>query len=288
MLKKWLREPLLHFLLIGGSLFLLYGLQNETSINDDNRIVINEADIERLITLWQKKRQRLPTQLELNGLIEQRIREEVMYREAMAMGLEHNDPIVRRRLAQKVEFISSDLAELVEPADTELSDYLDSHRERFELPARINFEQVYLNIDQHGEQLLQDAQQLLNELRKPGSQIDINTVGDPFMFGQQHSHLSAQGVSRLFGQDFANTIFSLPVGSWQGPVSSGYGVHLVRIGSKTVATLPELAAVQDKVRNEWQAEQRRQIDESFYQSLRQRYQVIIEGITEKGAVLSAN
>ena len=118
-----LREPLLHFLLIGALLFLLYGFQNENTV-DNNRIVISEADIDRLISLWKKKRLRLPTQLELQGLIEQQVHQEVMYREALAMGLDKDDAIVRKRLAQKVEFISSDIAALVEPGDKELTDYL--------------------------------------------------------------------------------------------------------------------------------------------------------------------
>ncbi len=148
-LHKFLREPLLHFLLIGGALFLVYSLQNEGLV-ENNRIVISEAEVDRLITLWEKKKQRLPTQNELKSLIEQKIREEVMYREALAMGLDQNDSIVRRRLAQKVEFISADLAALVEPTETVLADYLAAHSDKFELPAQINFVQVYISPDKHG------------------------------------------------------------------------------------------------------------------------------------------
>jgi hypothetical protein len=107
--KKWLREPLLHFLLIGAALFLLYGYQNDGYVDQGNRIVISKSDINRLVMLWEKKWQRSPTRVELEGLIEQQIQEEVLYREALAMGLDLNDGVVRRRLAQKVEFISYDL-----------------------------------------------------------------------------------------------------------------------------------------------------------------------------------
>jgi len=284
---KWLREPLLHFLLIGGALFLFYGLQNEGFDDNRNRIVFTEADIDRLSTLWEKKRQRPPTQVELDGLIEQQIREEVMYREALAMGLDQNDSIVRRRLAQKVEFISADLAALAEPSDAELADYLATHSDMFEVPGRINFVQVYLNADQRGEYVQQEVQRLLDELTQAGSEVDITTAGDPFMLGQHHAQLTEQGVTRLFGEDFASKLFALPVGSWQGPVRSGYGLHLVRIDSKTVARQQELAAVRDKVRNEWFAEQRRTVDKAFYQSLRQRYEIVIKDVIVKDTIVNA-
>jgi len=132
----------------------------------------------------------------------------------------------------------------------------------------------------------QEAQRLLDELAQAGSEVDITTAGDPFMLGQQHAQLTEQGVARLFGEDFASKLFTLPVGSWQGPVRSGYGLHLVRIDSKTLARQQELAAVRDKVRIEWLARQRRVVDEAFYQSLRQRYEIVIKGIIAKDTIVS--
>ncbi len=178
MLKKWLREPLLHFLLIGAALFVLYGLQNDEAVGDDRRIVFTDADINRLVALWEKRWQRLPTQLELEGLIESQIREEVLYREALAMGLDQQDTVVRRRLAQKLEFITADLAAQAEPGDAELADFLAAHSDQFEVPGRISFVQVYLNADKRGEQVEQDAIILLDELEF------LPAVGD-----QRFSHL---------------------------------------------------------------------------------------------------
>jgi len=293
LLKKWLREPLLHFLLIGGALFFIYGMQNEGFVDDNNRIVISESDIDRLIALWTKKQLRPPTQTELDGLIEQQIREEVMYREALAMGLDQNDSIVRRRLAQKVEFISTDLAAQVEPTDVELTEYLAEHTDKFEVPARMHFIQVYFNTDRRGEQAEKDALRLLADLKKADlkqteskvniTQVDIKAAGDPFMMGQQHEHISEHGVSRLFGKDFARKLFTLPTDTWQGPLLSGYGLHLVRIDSKTNAQQQALDDVREKVRAEWFAQQRRTIDENFYKSLRQRYEIVI-----KDAVINDN
>jgi len=280
LLNKWLREPLLHFLLIGAALFVFYNLQTDDSTDDSNSIVISEPDIDRLIILWEKKWQRLPTEAELEGLIEAQIREEVLYREALAMGLDQNDTIVRRRLAQKVEFISADLASQAEPSDTDLQSYLDSHADKFAVPARISFEQIYLNADQRGVNVEQDASRLLNELTQPGSTIDVMAAGDPFMFGQQHEHLTRQGVSRLFGQQFTEKVFQLPVGAWQGPVVSGYGLHLVYVDAKSEAKASTLDEVRDKVRDEWLAQQRRKMDQVFYGELRKRYNIKVETVTK--------
>jgi len=284
--KKLLREPLLHFLLIGAALFLVYDLQNDGITDQSKRIVFTEANVNRLILIWEKKRQRPPTQVELEGLIEQQVREEVMYREALLMGLDQNDAIVKRRLAQKVEFITADIAAQSEPTDTELEEYLAKYADKFEVPGRISFVHVYLNRDQRGEYVQRDARSLLEQLSEPGLQQDITTVGDPFMLGQQHDKMTRHDVSRLFGKEFTNRVFTLPPGSWQGPVSSGYGLHLIRIDDKTKAVQPGLSVVRDKVYNEWQAQRRRDMDKAFYQSLRQRYEIIIEDAATSNTVAS--
>jgi parvulin-like peptidyl-prolyl isomerase len=283
LLKKWLREPLLHFLLIGAALFVLYGLQNDRPVDDGDRILISEADIDRLLTLWGKKWQRPPTRAELDSMIEAQIREEVLYRESLAMGLDQNDAIVRRRLSQKIEFIFSDLATQTKPSDAELTEYLTENAGRFEIPARVSFQQIYLNSDKRGELVQRDSNDLLDELSQPDSSVDVAVAGDPFMFGQQHENLTAHGVSRLFGQDFTNKLFSLQAGGWQGPVQSGYGLHLVRISSMTAPEQPSLDAVREKVLNEWLTEQRRTMNEAFYQNLRTRYDIVIEDTGTKNS-----
>ncbi len=282
---KWFHEPLTHFLLIGAALFLLFGLQNGGFNDEAKRIVFTQADIDRLGTLWEKKRRRPPTQIELEGLIELRIREEVMYREALALGLDKNDPVVRRRLAQKIEFISANLATQIEPTDAELADFLAQHPDLFEVPEYIDFVQIYFNTNQR-EHSQDDALLLLDQLTLPDSEIEIATVGDTFMLNHQHEQLTEQEVSRLFGRDFARHIFSLPVGSWQGPVPSGYGLHLIRIDNKTPAHQLELDAVRDKVNFEWHVQRRRTVDEAFYQNLRQRYQIVIDGTISNDRVVS--
>ena len=255
---------------------MLYGWQADDTVRPD-QIIFTEAKIDRLINMWERKWQRLPTQQELQGLIEQQVREEVLYREALAMGLDKDDMMVRRRMSQKMEFISNDLTSLAEPDDAQLQTYLDSHPDKFAISGRISYSQVYLNADQHGDQLFADAEKLLAELSQSAVDIDISMAGDSFMGGYSFDDETDFGVARIFGKVFANEIFKLPVGEWSGPVESGYGLHLVRVGSRTDSRAPSLQQVRDKVRGEWLSEQQRKNNDLLYAEFRKRYEVIIEG-----------
>ncbi len=274
--KKWLQEPLLHFFLIGGVIFLLYGLQDRKPEDIPTRIIISEADIDRMTMLWERKWQRLPTPLELEGLIEQQVREEVLYREALNMGLDRNDTVVRRRLAQKVEFLSQDLASLAEPSESDLAEYLDAHPEKFKTPDYISFVQIYLNTDKRGATAQEDASRLLARLTQENTEVNISASGDSFMFGQAHENLTEHGTARLFGKDFAEKLFGLKGKGWHGPIESGYGLHLVRMDERTEGNLPKLEEITDRVRDEWLSDQRRIMNEKFYNELRKRYQITVE------------
>ena len=276
-MTRWLKEPLFHFLLIGAGLFMFYGWQSDDNETRPDQIVFTEAKVDQLINLWERKWQRLPTQRELQGLIEQQIREEVLYREALAIGLDKNDQVVRRRMSQKMEFISNDLASLAEPDDEQLQTYLATHVEKFSIPRRISYSQIYLNVSQRGEQIYAEAEKLLEELSESAVDIDISMLGDSFMGGYSFNDETDYGVSRLFGEVFTQQIFELPVGRWAGPVESGYGLHLVRVDSRTDSRLPSLEQVRDKVRVEWVAEQQRKTNDMLYSELRKRYEITIEG-----------
>ena len=278
MLKKWLREPLLHFLLIGAMLFFAYSFQNNEQADPNiNRIVISQATVDSLIKNWEKKWQRPPIEDELNGLIEEAVREQVLYKEALALGLDRNDPVVRRRMAQKIKFISSDIVAQIEPGEEQLEAYLAANPERFELPAYISFVQIYLSADRRGTSLKEDARIMLLDIEQSAAEIDTSTMGDPFMFGQVYDNLSDFEVARVFGRKFTDAIFKLPVDKWQGPVHSGLGYHLVRIESSTPSQQARLSDVRDKVRFEWTAEQRRNMDQALYHGLRQKYQITLPG-----------
>lgn len=275
MLNHWLREPLLHFLLIGAALFILFYQVAEPEVVSDNRIVISEADIDRMITLFDRKFHRTPDQQELDGLVEAQIREEVLYREALAMGLDRDDTIVRRRMAQKLEFLFTDLADTAAPTDAELQRFLSDNPDRFIEPARTSFIHVYFSASERDATAETDAQQLLAVLNSDQEAVDLATAGDAFMFGYAFDKQSEHEMSRLFGNEFARALDALATGAWHGPIVSAYGHHLVFIKERHQAWLPPLDQIRDSVFNEMLAARRREVNNAFYQSLRDRYDVVI-------------
>ena len=277
-MKKLFKEPLLHFLIIGALIFVVFSVVNKEEINlDGKKIVVSVGDIERLSSNWSKKWNRPPTERELKGLVESYIREEVYYREALALGLDQDDTILRRRLMQKMEFLSNDLADLVNPDETALNDYFLANSDKYELPARISFTHVYFSLDKHGNRIFDDAGKVLTDIR--GSATPVSRApdqGDPFMLQYDFTLETPFEVARLFGQGFAEQIFQLGTDSWLGPIESGYGLHLVRINEKIDARMPELAAVIDKVRTDYMFEQRQKTNKAIYERFRERYEIIVE------------
>ncbi len=275
---KWLREPLLHFLALGAGLFLLYGAV-AGPVEEASVVEITAGQVEQLVQGFQKTWQRPPTAAELDGLIEDRIREEIFYREALAMGLDRDDTIVRRRLRQKLEFISEDIAALVEPTESDLAVYLEEHADAFRRPSRLSFRHVYLNRDRRGEAALADAERLLAELEEREAAavaVDVSALGDSLLLPSVYESLPEGEVAKLFGRDFAARLAEVPSDRWEGPVESGYGLHLVHVSERWEGELPELDEIRDVVEREWAVVRRAETAEAFYQSLRQRYEVSVQ------------
>ncbi len=277
-MKKWLKEPLLHFLVIGALIFIVFSMVNTQEISvDGKKIVVSTGDIERLAARWEKTRNRPPTETELKGLIDSYIREEVFYREALALGLDQNDTILRRRLMQKMEYLSNDLAELNTPDQTTLNAYFLEHKDKYELPARVSFTHVYFNYDKHGRQIVEDAKSVLAEIQATTSpDVYAPDLGDQFMMQYTFTLETPFQVARSFGQGFAEQLFQLETNSWKGPIESGYGLHLVKIDEKVDARMPELASVIDKVRTDWMSEQRQKTNKEIYERFKERYEIIVE------------
>ena len=288
-MKKWLKEPLLHFLVIGALLFGLYSLLNPGEANvADNRIVVSAGDIERLSANWAKKWDRSPTASELQGLVEFYIREEVYYREALALGLDRNDTILRRRMMQKMEFLSNDLADLSIPDEAALNQYLLANRETYDQPARISFSHIYFSYDKRGNRILDDALKVLTDIRAIADPVArLSEQGDPFMHQYDFALETPFEIARLFGQGFAEQIFPLETDDWQGPVESGYGLHLVRVNEKVAARIPELATVIDKVRADLMFEQRQKTNNEIYKRFRERYEIVVEDGSDRSVAESA-
>jgi hypothetical protein len=272
-LRRILREPLVHFLVLGMGLLVLYGVFRPREEVRDDQIVVSTAQIERLAALWQRQWRRPPTQQEMTGLIESHIREEVLYREAQAIGLDRDDTVIRRRLAQKIEFLAQDLALQGSPPEAELRIYFEENSDKFGIPGRLSFTHVYVNRDRHGADAEGDARQILASLREGA---DPGQEGDRFMLQSHYALRSRDEVARELGTAFATSVFELPVADWQGPVESGYGIHLVRVEEREEGFLPEFEAVRDQVETEYTSVKRRETNEAFYAKLREGYEIVIE------------
>jgi hypothetical protein len=283
-MKKLYKEPLFHFLIIGAMIFVLFSVLNkEDTVTNGNKILVSTADIERLSGNWSKKWNRPPTETELQGLIESYVKEEVYYREALALGLDKDDTILRRRLMQKMEFLSNDLAELNQPDEAALNKYFLENQEKYEWPARVSFTHIYFSTDKRGSKAFKDAKSLLaglNALRAPER-------GDSFMLEYDFVQETPFEVERLFGKGFAEQLFKLDTNDWQGPIESGYGVHLVRISEKVDARMPELASVIDKVRTDWMFEQRQKMNKEIYERFKERYEIVVEERQRESGVAEA-
>ena len=261
---------------VGAVLFVLFGIVGESDTGPNNRIEVTQADVDRLVANWQRRWNRLPTPGELNNLVESYVREEILYREAVAMGLEKDDSVVRRRMAQKIEFLFKDISTPAEPADADLQAYLEKHPEKFTTPARYDFSHIYLSVDKRGDRAVEDAQQLLAKLQNESNQNDPTQFSDLFMFDYHFADISDFEVTRIFGESFTKQLAVLEAGAWQGPVDSGYGIHLVKVEKRIEPSLPPLLEVRERVQTEYTAELQREANQKFYQSLRARYDVIVE------------
>ena len=271
-LRLILREPLLHFLVLGGLLFGLFGLTRGPENEGAHQIRVSAAQVEQLAAQFSRTWMRPPTEEELAGLIERHIRSEVFYREALAMGLDQDDPYVRNRLGQKLEFLLDDLSADTDPGDATLAQYLRKHAERFRAPARVSFEQVYLNPDRH-PRLEDDAANILARLR---AGADPAALGDVSLLGPIFDGATEPEIARQFGDAFAESLLDLEQRQWLGPIPSGLGAHLVRVGDRQQARVPGLAEVRPQVLRDWQDERRREQKEQAYARLRQRYEITVE------------
>lgn len=276
---RWLREPVLHFLLIGGALFALYGALNPqpSQRGQANRIEISDEDLRQLRTAWAAQWQRPPTPEELGSLVVAKVREEILYREALALGLDRGDTIVRRRLAQKMEFLADDLSGARDPDAAELKAWFARNGERFAQPGRVSFRHVYFSPDRQGTPARAAA---VTTLEQRASALDgpaASVGGDRFMFEDRYADRSPEEVAAVFGSGFAQSLFQLKPGTWQGPFESGLGWHLVKLESITPGRIPAFDEVESEVKALWLSEQRVEARKRVFEVMRARYDVVLPG-----------
>jgi hypothetical protein len=269
------REPLVHFLLIGAALFLLFEWSGGAG-SGGGRIVITRGQIEHLATGFARTWQRPPTEEELKGLVDDYVREEIATREAVEMGLDRDDTIIRRRLRQKLEFTVEDGIEAHPPTDEDLMLWLEKHPESFRSEPAISFRQVYVSRDRRGGEADEFALQLLDDLARAGPEASIERLGDPLMLPQEVPVSPGSDVARVFGEDFTSRVFALEPGRWEGPIESGYGLHLVWVRERVDERLPALAEVRDAVEREFLSARRKAELEATYERLLSKYTVVIE------------
>jgi hypothetical protein len=272
-MHRLLREPLLHFLILGALLFGLYGWLRGSPQKGNDEIVLSRGQLQSLQAQFQRTRLRSPTPEEVQGLVESWVREEIFYREGLAIGLDRDDPVVRRRVAQKLEFIGEDAVGAA-PTPAELQGWLAAHADAYRIDARYSLEQIYIDVARHGAKLDADVAALRRSIASGRA-----PVGDPTLLPPSLERATASQVQRVFGKEFAEMLKTLPVGSWQGPLRSAFGQHLVRLGGVEAARPATLDEVRADVERDFVQARTAELKAARYRDLRARYVVRTDPIS---------
>ena len=276
--RKLFREPLVQFVAVGAAIYLAFGLIGKPgeAPSSDKTVVVEAAEIEWMQTSWQQRWNRLPTDEELDSLIQQYIRETILYREALALELDRDDAIVRRRMVQKMEFLARDLAAMAPVTEAELQEYFTDRRDAYQPPTSYTFTQVFFNPDKRGDAILEEAEAAKAQLSSQPDAIDrAGELGD-MLLQNYYPRYSQLDIEKQFGTGFAASLVDLSPQQWHGPILSGYGVHLVYVHAINESAPVRFADVRDRVRQNWEDELRESINEEFYQTLRDRYTIVID------------
>jgi len=265
-------------------LFAFYGFVGKRNAEAPEKIVVSASRITNLGDGFARTWRRPPSEQELQGLIEDYIRDEVFYREGRAAGLDRDDVIIRRRVRQKMEFLAEDLPE---PSDEQLKAYLASNPERFRSDDQITFRQVFLSATRRPNTIESDSKRVASVLSSGDAAIDTAALGDPFLLGDEFHNVSATKVTNQFGESFAKQISVLETSRWQGPISSGFGQHFVFISERVAGSLPPLDAVRPAVHREWANTRRLEAEQKLYASLRNRYEIVVEAPRPKAAAAAS-
>jgi len=272
-MKKLIKEPLVHFLLIGLGIFLIYGWVSDEQ-SDENKIIIDDNHLSHLVSIWELQWNRPPTEEELQGILESYLKQEIFYREALKMNLDHNDEVVKRRLAQKMEFLSDDLSTLVDPAtDEKLQAFYKENEEKYQVPYQFSFNQVVFTGDRH-----QDPESAARKaLEKFGTGLPdaMREQGDPLSIRYRFENLYEPQVDKELGGSVAASLRDLPLNQWVGPVASGYGVHLIYLTERKEPFYPEFQNIRDELARDYSYQTEQENQQLIYQSLKKNYDIEI-------------
>ncbi len=272
-------QPLVRFLLLGAVFYALYAWIGAPGVEEPDKVIrVSATDVSRLDASWRARWNRAPTKEELAGVVKEHVREIALYRQAVAMGLDQNDVVVRRILSQKLQTLTQSLVELsLSPTEQELRSYFDANLERYRLPDLITFTHIFIDPDRRGDETLGDAEEIASKLRSLAEPTEgIEGLGDPFMLQRYYPGKSELEIRKLFGHGFTQSVFELSTGQWYGPVLSGYGVHLVYVHDLEEAPRPEFPAVQERVKQDWMDERRRELEDKYVNEVLASYEVVFE------------
>jgi hypothetical protein len=275
-IRRWLREPLLHFLVAGALIFAVYEQLNPAAgrIDRANQITLTADDLRQLAVQWLAQGRPPPTVAEMRGLVEERVREEVLSREAVALGLDKDDEIIKRRLVQKMNFLAQDLAALQAPTDAELRAWYEQNSDRFALPPRASFRHLYFSFDRPGAR--ERAGAAVEKIAgQPADAPEVARVADPFMFQDYYAERTPEQVGKEFGPPFAKALFQLEPGAWKGPIQSGYGWHLVFVDAVEPRRVPAFEEAEPDVKSAWLDQKQRETKRTSFEAMRARYTVVV-------------
>ena len=271
--RPWVREPVVQFLLIGSSLFLVNAALRPSQQPITSEIVITDDQASGMVSQFARTWQRAPSKDELQALIDDEVRTEVYVREAMKLGLDQNDTIIRRRLRQKMEFLNQSQFPNKAPAESELEAYFTANSRQYRTDAEVSFRHVFFDPQQRGDSLADDAQAALLQLNNQGVGTDPSGLGDPIDLADEWTDLSRKDLVALFGSTFTEALLDQPLGRWSGPIESAYGRHLVRVESVSKGAIPALDDIRTEVTRDWFQDKLRRYQDDAYERLLDGYSV---------------
>jgi hypothetical protein len=285
-IKRWLREPLLHFLLIGITVFAVYAYahRGRGGFESSRQITLSVDELGQMDMYFESQWHRQPTPAEFQAMVEDKVREEVLYREALAMGLDKDDTIVKRRMAQKMQFLAEDVAAAHEPSTAELKAWFEKNSNKFALPSRYSFRHLYFSPDKRGKNAQEEAAKTLAKIAgQPEDSKLAVSLSDRFMFQDYYGDRAPEALAKEFGPQFVVALEKLKPRSWQGPIESGYGWHLVYVDTVIPGRIPAFEEIEPDVKTAWLGEQKATAWQKAYAEMRAKYIVLLPGPSDKEA-----
>ena len=268
-----LKDPLIHFLLLGGCLFAVFYGRGDSGDSERPAIYISSEQLEQLTQAWRVLQGREPTDAELAELIEPTIRDEVMYREALALGLDVDDDEVRTRLIEKMQYVTQDVADPEPASEQALRAFFDASPQRFQIPETVTFEQIFFSPSQRGDTIQGDVAAALAQLNAGGGRTGL---GDRTPLQDRFRDSARERIRILFGETLTSAVFSSQPDVWSGPYASDFGLHVIRLIERSEARQPSFAEARERALQLFAEDTRQRANEASYTNIRSRYDIVID------------